>query len=245
MRHGSIEVVEQRFSNSLPTLKMSENLLLHAHPLPISSLESLKSKSTQIIESIHSLRFLLEQNNMPQMPSWPDILAKSNALLSQTHNFSVALSSGNVSHAQLALHPQAAGLSDAQLDNVLIPLLRTQQTTDVLNAESDSVRRLSTAVFGKEKPSNEDAIRELEAIKSAHDARAARALRAVTMLREKYDWKARVEVEVEEPEELMWDPRTRLTETDGTEGTEEPGSSESDEDEEMVDEMAGDIEEDA
>jgi hypothetical protein len=27
------------------------------------------------------------------------------------------------------------------------------------------------------------------------------------MLRDKYDWKTRVEVEVEEPEELEWDPR--------------------------------------
>ena len=27
------------------------------------------------------------------------------------------------------------------------------------------------------------------------------------MLREKFDWKQRVEVEVEEPEELDWDPR--------------------------------------
>jgi hypothetical protein len=29
------------------------------------------------------------------------------------------------------------------------------------------------------------------------------------MLREKFDWKQRVEVEVEEPEELDWDPRAR------------------------------------
>ena len=31
------------------------------------------------------------------------------------------------------------------------------------------------------------------------------------MLREKFDWKQRVEVEVEEPEELDWDPRARRT----------------------------------
>lgn len=218
----------------------SDYLVLRPHSLPTSSLESLKSKANQIIESIHSLRFLLEQNNLPQMPSWPDILAKNNALLSQTHNFSVALSSSGVSHAQLALHPHAVGLTDVQLDNVLIPLLRTQQTTDVLNSETSAVQRISTAVFGKTKPLNDDAMRELVAIKLAHDARAARALRAVTMLREKYDWKARVEVEIEEPEELMWDPRTRSPEVEGIEDTEEPGSSESSSSD---DEMDDDIEE--
>jgi len=41
----------------------------------------------------------------------------------------------------------------------------------------------------------------------------------VTMLREKFDWKQRVEVEVEEPEELDWDPRARRNQA----GNEEAG----------------------
>ena len=55
-------------------------------------------------------------------------------------------------------------------------------------------------------------------IRGAHDRRVERAVRAVTMLREKFDWKQRVEVEVEEPEELDWDPRARRTQA-GSEET--------------------------
>ncbi|TFY80233.1 hypothetical protein EWM64_g3786 [Hericium alpestre] len=47
----------------------------------------------------------------------------------------------------------------------------------------------------------EDVIRECERIRDEHDRRVDRAMRAVGMLREKYEWKARVEVEVEEPED--------------------------------------------
>jgi hypothetical protein len=35
------------------------------------------------------------------------------------------------------------------------------------------------------------------------------------MLRDKYDWKTRVEVEVEEPEELEWDPRKAFSNANG------------------------------
>lgn len=47
-------------------------------------------------------------------------------------------------------------------------------------------------------------------IRDAHDARVDEAVKAIAMLmadQEKYNWKARVEVQEEEPEELEWDPR--------------------------------------
>ncbi|KAM6494979.1 hypothetical protein JOM56_009602, partial [Amanita muscaria] len=39
------------------------------------------------------------------------------------------------------------------------------------------------------------------------DSGSEKTVRAVLLLRDKFDWKQRVEVEVEEPEELSWDPR--------------------------------------
>lgn len=62
---------------------------------------------------------------------------------------------------------------------------------------------------GTSKSSHEDVLRECNQMKLEHDDRADRAVRAVTMLREKFDWKVRVEVEEEEPEELDWDPRVQ------------------------------------
>jgi len=140
-------------------------------------------------------------------------------------------------YTRIALHPNIS-LTEAALDNDLIPLLRNQQTTEVLRLENDTVRRLgekmqtrgvagvlglastnSAAPSGpapsiqpmdkdEEKPTYSQIISELTTIRDAHDARVDRAIRAVTMLRDKYDWKTRVEVEIEEPEELEWDPRS-------------------------------------
>ena len=62
-------------------------------------------------------------------------------------------------------------------------------------------------VTGVSKASQDDVVRECDQIKLEHDERVERAIKAVTMLREKCDWKVRVMVEQEEPEELDWDPR--------------------------------------
>ena len=209
-------------------------------PLPISQLESLKFKANQIIDSIIVLQRTIDAGGHPSaMHAWPDILSKYNVLLSQTHNFSNALvqpfptsSLSSKAPAQniferIALHPRTA-MTDPQLDAEAIPLLRNQQTTEVLRAENDTVRRLSEHMstrgslgvlgivsppshlngFGvPRKPEYEDVLNECAEIRGAHDRRVERAVRAVIMLREKFDWKQRVEVEVEEPEELDWDPR--------------------------------------
>jgi hypothetical protein len=207
----------------------------------------LKFKATQLHESILALQRTIEYGGVDAMPSWPDVLSKYNVLLSQSLNLSVGLvgatssgagtagvvGGGNTGNqfARIALHPNVS-LSDTVLDNDLIPLLRNQQTTEVLRLENDTVRRLGekmqtrgvagvlglgptdSAVSSKqpqdkdaEKPTYPQILSELTSIKDAHDARVDRAIRAVTMLRDKYDWKTRVEVEVEEPEELEWDPR--------------------------------------
>ncbi|THH30460.1 hypothetical protein EUX98_g3716 [Antrodiella citrinella] len=186
-------------------------------------------------------------NGQNFMLPWPEILSKYNILLSQSHSLSMSLVAVQQSASQqarssvstyqqanlfekLALHP-SVGMTDTQLDNEIIPLLRNTQTTDVLKLENETVRHLSEHMvtkgvlgvlappatggpsrtgFGGTQPKRteyEDVLHECEQIRVEHDLRVERAVRAVTMLREKYDWKARVEVEQEEPEELDWDPR--------------------------------------
>ncbi|TEB25098.1 hypothetical protein FA13DRAFT_1796759 [Coprinellus micaceus] len=152
--------------------------------LPISQLESLRFKANQIIESIESLYAMLEGRMYPEyMPSWPELLSKYNVILSQTQNFSNSLvnpfpaaraqqqqqqqSEQENIFQKIVMHPNV-GITDAQMDGEIGPLLRNQQTMSVLKQENET---------------------------------------AVALLRDKYEWKARVEVEVEEPEELDWDPR--------------------------------------
>ena len=62
--------------------------------LPVAQLESLRFKANQIIESIQALQWQLEGGGRNVMPPWPDILAKYNLLLSQTHNLSTTLVGG-------------------------------------------------------------------------------------------------------------------------------------------------------
>ncbi|TFY57698.1 hypothetical protein EVJ58_g6871 [Rhodofomes roseus] len=172
------------------------------------------------------------------MPAWPEILSKYTILLSQSHNLSHSLlgplhssasgsssAPGNV-YEKLALH-SSIPMTDSQMDNELIPLLRNQQTTDVLKLETDIVRHLAehmetkgslgvmtqngrgTGPYAK-RTEYDDVLRECEQIRVEHDERIDRAVRAVAMLREKYDWKARVEVDQEEPEEIEWIPHGGL-----------------------------------
>ncbi|KAG6837409.1 hypothetical protein H0H93_010027 [Arthromyces matolae] len=234
--------------------------------LPVSQLESLRFKSNQIIDSIQNLQRTIEAGHMAAMPAWPDILSKYNILLSQTHSFSMglagALSGGGASHnsrsgssssplERVALHPSAP-LTDVQLDGEVIPLLRNQQTSDVLRVENETVRRLAEHMSTKgslgvlaptpastsgpfgiaKKPTDYgDVLAECEEIREAHDRRVERAVRAVTMLRDRFEWRARVEVEVEEPEELEWDPRLhpsaaddQMDEDEGASGDESKGN---------------------
>lgn len=241
------------------TFLLNPQLAFDPSSLPVGQLESLRFKASQLVESIDALSRTVEYGNLAALPPWPEILSKYTVLLSQTHSLSAALSGSGGAFTKLAVHPRVP-LADAQLDNDLIPLLRNNQTTDVLRAENASVRRLAAHMktrgsvgvlgpaaaggsaparpTGEKKPEYEDVVRECEEIRAAHDARAERAIRAVAMLREKYDWHARVEVEIEEPEELNWDPRFGAGEAHrpleeletGSEGESEDSDEEMDED---------------
>ncbi|KAG6336222.1 hypothetical protein ID866_2873 [Astraeus odoratus] len=230
---------------SAPANRPPPQLAFDPNSLPISQLESLKFKANQIIESIQTLQRTIEAGGQNVMPPWPDILSKYNLILSQTHSFYSSLTaplSAAQSYSQqtqtrspyekIALHP-SVGMADAQFDNEIIPLLRNQQTTDVLQQENATVRRLAECMvtrgalaassiqsqssqppptFGtgrSQRITPEDVLQECAEIRDAHDRRVDRAVRAVLLLRDKYEWKQRVAVEVEEPEELGWDPRQR------------------------------------
>jgi hypothetical protein len=162
-------------------------------PPDIASLESIKFRVTQLIDSIQALAWQLEAFHPP--PPWPDLLAKYAVVMAQTHNLSRALASNTL--ASTALHPRSP-LPDATLDRTLIPLLRNQQTTDVLRAESASVRRLNAALKLPEDPPPQKVLDAVSEVVAAHDVRTERAQRAVGMLREKYDWRVRVAVDPDE-----------------------------------------------
>ncbi|OCH91773.1 hypothetical protein OBBRIDRAFT_510622 [Obba rivulosa] len=255
---------------------MSHNAASAPPSLPIAQLESLKFKANQIIESIQLLQRTIEYGGQNVMPPWPDILSKYNILLSQSHNLTASLlgqthapSTRENPYEKLALHPPH-GMSEAQMDNQVIPLLRTQQTTDVLKLESEVVRHLadhmttkgSVGVLNQEgrkdgqgkRVEYDDVLRECEQIRTEHDSRVERAVRAVAMLREKYDWKARVAVDQEEPEELEWDPRLQgpipshgetegaaeeMSEDGGSESDHNGGHSHDSEEEEELEEVLG------
>jgi hypothetical protein len=213
---------------SLPQLEFDPSTL------PVGQLESLRFKINQIIESIQNLQrtieFGVQANNgfIPNaLPPWPDLLAKYNLLVSQTHTLSNSLSAsfsqqnqGNPAvvlpgtrpkaapsnpYEKLALHP-SSNIPEAQFDNELIPLLRSQQTVSVLNSESALVARIQEAIkeinamngisrlAQGQQADHERTIQACETMRNAHDARVDRARRAVTLLRDKYDWKARVEI---------------------------------------------------
>lgn len=226
-------------STSDPSTNPQNGVQKHTHPennLPIGQLESTKFKVTQIMESILALQATIECGGQNAMPAWPDILAKYNVLLSQSYNLSTALAAIQSSQNQstegaggsttgdrtrgpttkpferLALHPTTS-MTDSQFDNELIPLLRNQQTTEVLHLESSTVRRLSSRLPAdvvaaqKDRPNAPEThkltIDSCEGIKKEHDGRCERAMRAVSLLKERYEWKARLAVEVEEPEEFV------------------------------------------
>ncbi|KAI0055704.1 hypothetical protein BV25DRAFT_1767630, partial [Artomyces pyxidatus] len=143
--------------------------------LPLTHLDSLKFKSTQIIDSLTSLAGLIEYGFHPAMPPWPDVLAKYAVLVSQTHVFASALAPV----AGLALHPRA-GLPDHTFDTEVIPLLRNQQTTEVLRAESAAVRRLTGHTNAGTEASevlqnHARVLADWEQMRDEHDRRADRA----------------------------------------------------------------------
>jgi hypothetical protein len=157
--------------------------------------------------------------------------------MAQTHNLSRALAASGAL-ASTALHPRAP-LSDASLDGTLIPLLRNQQTTDVLRAESASVRRLNAALKLPEDPPPQTVLDAVSEVVAAHDARAERAQRAVAMLREKYDWRVRVAVDPDEISDENGDVDNPGSTGEAAKGRDSPASANTSEEEEELENVLG------
>lgn len=194
----------------------------------VGQLESLKYRMNQLIESIAALQYLIHNNGSPAMPSWPDVLARYNLLLSQIHALFSALSYIPTHAAQkqqpqedsqepstkplqnLVVYPTVL-FTQHQLDHELQHLFRTSQTAEVLKEEDGIVRRIGSMLKSSTpegvplQPGPEgcmQVVQECAEIKHEHDARVERAVKAVTLLKDRYDWHARVEAnDVPENEE--------------------------------------------
>lgn len=203
--------------STLPSLQQTLS------PSTRNTIEALKLKSESLKQSIQVLINTLCTPAPP--PAWPDILSKYSVVLSQSYSFSTSLLD-NSDLPNLALHP-SSGLTDTQLDNELIPLLRNQQTMDVLRIENATVRRIAERMrtrgaLGPSNPNGQNGVagslgagsniqysevlQECREIRDEHDAKIARGAQALSALmqQEDYDWKARLAVETEEPEEIDW-----------------------------------------
>jgi len=151
---------------------------------------------------------------MPGMTSWPDILAKYNNLLAQTHSLSESLSGKHIpapprkpgepprprvnQFEMIALHPLIS-LNELQT-NMTVNLLKTQPLPEVMNKADESIARF--AEKRKDGADDFDVIKEMQQIREGHDAKVDRALKSVMELKDKYDWKMRMAFDEPEDETM-------------------------------------------
>jgi hypothetical protein len=179
--------------------------------LPLTHLVSLRSKLSQIIDSLNSLTYTIDGEGRPGMSSWPEILSKYNNLLAQSHTLITTLSGAHIpqparrpgeakrerinAFETIALHPlMTSGSGPSNVDEghhgMLENLLRTEPHSDVIKRWDETVRRFVDKRGGL--GDSRDVIKEMTQFKEDHDARVKRALDIVETLRDKYDWKMRV-----------------------------------------------------
>jgi len=148
------------------------------------------------------------------MTSWPDILAKYNNLLAQTHSLSESLSGKHIpapprkpgepprprvnQFEMIALHPLIS-LNELQT-NMTVNLLKTQPLPEVMSKADESIARFAE----KRKDGADDfyVIKEMQQIREGHDAKVDRALKFVMELKDKYDWKMRMAFDEPEDENM-------------------------------------------
>lgn len=154
------------------------------------------------------------------MAPWPDILAKYNNLLMQSHSLVESLSGreipqqgarrgdksnvweGIVLHpltlAQPANPPSGTSTSgatnpdDPLFTGILENLLRTEPHPDIIKTWDATVKRFVERRKGGTSVENEDIVKEMVGIREGHDARVERARKVVEELRERWDWRLRV-----------------------------------------------------
>ncbi|KAG8813546.1 hypothetical protein FRC17_001501 [Serendipita sp. 399] len=83
-------------SNTLPTSAPLPVMRFEPSNLPLTHIVSLRSKLSQIIESLNALTYSIDADGRPGMSSWPDILSKYNNLLTQSHTLINTLSGAHI-----------------------------------------------------------------------------------------------------------------------------------------------------
>ncbi|KZT54253.1 hypothetical protein CALCODRAFT_485696 [Calocera cornea HHB12733] len=190
-----------------PSLGLQNNPTLQAAALP--PLDSINLKFSQIHDGIVSLARSIEADGDRSIAAWPDILAKYNFLVSQSHILSQTLSNSAPAPEdhpadprtrrpplsnlpRLVLHPSSAPPEDQSMDFRVAALIRTALIPDMAEHEARVLK-----AFGELRQSefNEDvALNHLVGITQDHDGRARRIFEQTIAFREQYDWTARVSV---------------------------------------------------
>ncbi|KAG8935585.1 hypothetical protein FRC02_007513 [Tulasnella sp. 418] len=190
--------------------------------LPMGQLRSIKTHLQLVHHRIEDLMLtVLNQGRMQGTP-WPEILNKYNNILQQTALITEQLTmtitgssfAAAVAAAQntawprppinqipnLLLHPIKPIPQEA--DHLFGSLLQTMRPPPVLQDDIEVVTKFEKdrERRGMKDLDSEGILREMEALRADHDAKAERGLRAVQMLKEKYYWRARPDFRAEEEE---------------------------------------------
>ncbi|KAG8899990.1 hypothetical protein FRB99_006328 [Tulasnella sp. 403] len=188
----------------------------HTKVLPVAQLRSLKTHFHLLQLRIQDLLATVHGYGNQIGPPWPDILTKYNNILQQTALISEQLTttvttSGSIAATLAASQAQSAQWPRPphnQLPNLLLhptlpvpqemdffmgSFLQTSRPPEVLAADEAAVARFEKEreAQGQNAATPQDILNDMLAIREQHDNRAARALRAVHLLRDRYHWKAR------------------------------------------------------
>ena len=132
----------------------------------------------------------------------------------------------------LVIHP-AQPISEGNMDNALSALLRMMRLPEVLGTDMETAARMGGAQDSDIR-TDDDIIHEMRAVRDEHDYRVERAVLAVQMLRDRYNWKRRVGDGTNDVEVPGNDPQFKpASETKG----EEEGGEESDDDDDDDDDL--------
>jgi len=162
--------------------------------LPSAAVENLQLKTRQLVRAISELRALLLRSEY-ETPTWPDVLGRYSIILSLSSTLTASIPD---SLRRLVIHP-AQTLADGPADGHFSTLIKTLQTTEVLDTESRTVQRVQDALgSGSALPAT------LEKVRKDHDNRVKRAADAVQQLLKgetgeiEFDWKERIRQDSDE-----------------------------------------------
>lgn len=207
-------------------------------PATIAQLQSIERKATALEDALSSLQQTIHYGGLPAMATYPELLSKYSVLVSHTENLATSLAAANL--RGMVIHPRVVPEDQSAFESAANNYLNRAQNLSVYAQENAAVRRLAEHMRTGQgvldlKPAHNDVQAECAEIRDAHDSLVTRATLAVELLKEKYEWKSRVEVAEEEPENIEWSP-PQTTNDDVEMGL---GSSSSEADDDEVNENLG------